>query len=277
MPTPTFTRLASTRTFGVEIEFNGISYNTALAAIGNVVPTNGVYWTPNARRSYSPGAPSWSLTTDGSVSGTGLEVVSPILSGSDGLQQTKAVLDALVAAGAKVDRSCGIHVHVGANDLGFEGLQNTLAWFVRAEPVIDRVMAPSRRDGGAHYVQPMKALDYTNGSKGVFDRINAANNVSELRSIWRTRYVKVNFQSYAIHGTIEFRQHGGSLDAEKVCNWVKFLVARVDRTPIRVRWADYSANADAAVRGFNRVFSRIGRAGVTFFRNRATGFGFEIA
>ena len=36
------------------------------------------------------------------------------------------------------------------------------------------------------------------------------------------RYYKVNLQSLSRYGTIEFRQHNGTIDAEKILNWVSF-------------------------------------------------------
>ncbi len=37
------------------------------------------------------------------------------------------------------------------------------------------------------------------------------------------RYFKVNLQSHRRQGTIEFRQHGGSLNGRKIESWVRFL------------------------------------------------------
>lgn len=44
------------------------------------------------------------------------------------------------------------------------------------------------------------------------------------------RYFKINLQAYLRHGTIEFRQHSGSANATKVCNWVRFLQAFIDES-----------------------------------------------
>lgn len=41
------------------------------------------------------------------------------------------------------------------------------------------------------------------------------------------RYYKVNACSYARHNTIEFRQHQGSTDFEKISNWVNFCAKLV--------------------------------------------------
>ena len=38
-----------------------------------------------------------------------------------------------------------------------------------------------------------------------------------------SRYFKLNLQSFCRHRTIEFRQHGGTVSALKISNWVRFL------------------------------------------------------
>ena len=39
------------------------------------------------------------------------------------------------------------------------------------------------------------------------------------------RYYKVNVMSYNNHRTIEFRQHSGTTEYEKIKNWIDFLTA----------------------------------------------------
>jgi hypothetical protein len=43
------------------------------------------------------------------------------------------------------------------------------------------------------------------------------------------RYFALNFQSYANHGTLEFRQHSGTVDAEKATQWVRLVVGFIAR------------------------------------------------
>jgi hypothetical protein len=44
------------------------------------------------------------------------------------------------------------------------------------------------------------------------------------------RYFKVNLQALRVHGTVEFRQHSGTVDGTKVENWVRFLLGFVERS-----------------------------------------------
>ena len=42
------------------------------------------------------------------------------------------------------------------------------------------------------------------------------------------RYFKVNAVAYSRHRTIEFRQHSGTTDYEKISHWVMFLAKLVE-------------------------------------------------
>lgn len=44
----------------------------------------------------------------------------------------------------------------------------------------------------------------------------------------RSRYFKLNSQSYWRHGTVEFRQHSGTIEFEKIKNWLFFCARLID-------------------------------------------------
>lgn len=46
----------------------------------------------------------------------------------------------------------------------------------------------------------------------------------------RRRYYEVNFRSCEQHGTVEFRQHEGTMDPNVVITWVEFVLALVQTT-----------------------------------------------
>jgi hypothetical protein len=50
-----------------------------------------------------------------------------------------------------------------------------------------------------------------------------------LSEAYPSRYMKLNCQSYEIHGTVEFRQHQGTTDGEKIVAWVVFTQMLVER------------------------------------------------
>jgi hypothetical protein len=45
-----------------------------------------------------------------------------------------------------------------------------------------------------------------------------------------SRYRKVNIASFNRHGTIEFRQHEGTMDPDRILNWVQFCTHFVEES-----------------------------------------------
>jgi putative amidoligase enzyme len=99
--------------------------------------------------------------------------------------------------------------------------------YSRWERAIDSFMAPSRRWRGVGY-RWCQALDIN------WDRFEAATTMTQLstacgipahvepRSAYR--YRKINLLAFRQHGTIEFRQHQGTVDPQKTEMWVKLLL-----------------------------------------------------
>jgi len=62
----------------------------------------------------------WNAQSDSSIRAPhgkrGIEIVSPVLMGADGIRQVEFVLQWLRDMGAGCNESCGIHVHVGADE-----------------------------------------------------------------------------------------------------------------------------------------------------------------
>jgi len=196
------------RLFGIEIEVNGINP----AAANNVLTRAGI----NARHeSYNHQRRTWwKVTTDGSLSGRqeSCEVVSPPLPFNvESLKLVAGVLRTLRAAGATVDDSCGIHVHIDSRDLvtDFAGFARVLFLRYReCESIIDQMVAPNRRNNGNTFCKTLKSIGRT----------------SNFGSLRYDRYQKLNFNSFERHGTVEFRQHEGCLDDKKVVSWVIFCM-----------------------------------------------------
>ena len=195
--------------FGVEIEFKGISNNKA-AQILNLVNVDTMVQNYNHRANNK-----WKIVTDSSVS-VGYELVSPVLQGEDGLKEAMRAITALDDAGAHVDRQCGVHVHFDASDLTASDVKSLVRRYAQFEHEIDSFMPESRRANNNTYT---KSLCDVITRRGFTD----ANNINEIGSAMGGRYFKINVESYRRHGTIEFRQHSGTLSALKLSNWVRFL------------------------------------------------------
>lgn len=201
------------RKFGIELEITGITYETALRAlraVGINVQSEGYN---HATR------PHWKLVSDASVQG-GFEVVSPVLQGEAGIDEAMTVAAALDDAGAGVNRSCGFHVHFDASDLNAADVRSIVKRYAAHEAEIDAVMPPSRRGSNNTYCATV--------SRFLTPRFEQAGTIREMAAAQGGRYYKVNLQSFQRHGTIEFRQHSGTVNANKIANWVRFLGEFID-------------------------------------------------
>lgn len=210
------------RKFGVEIEYTGVSRTT----VRSILNEHG-YITDQQGRSRN--LEQWSVVFDGSVTGagneydnTGGEVVSPILSGEAGLEAIGKVSRLISRNGGKADRSCGLHVHVDATGIPIPELHTIARRYARFESEIDSFMPRSRRGNGNNYCYSM--------TPDVLTRIDQTYNRDSFYNV--DRYRKLNLNSVYKHGTIEFRQHGGSINPEKIKNWVRFCVSFVEESRI---------------------------------------------
>ncbi|WP_400194047.1 amidoligase family protein [Hymenobacter sp. B81] len=212
-----FTPTTPTRRFGVEIEAYGPARATLLAELeAQGLEARGEDYNHTTR-------PHWKIVSDGSVRGTNpFELVSPVLAGLEGLEQVRNACRALNTTNAQVNNSCGLHVHIDARDLSIEHLRRVCLNYLRLERTIDQVMPAERRANANSYCMSIQRGRTLAAAEAA---INAATTAQELaRAInGNSRYYKVNLQSFFRHGTIEFRQHSGSTNADKIVFWVRFL------------------------------------------------------
>ena len=221
----------SNRTYGVEIELIGLTQERAV----EILRSEGIdagFWGGNARY--------WIIKTDSSVhdlaGGRGIEIVSPVLKGKAGLEQIRKVASALEANGARINKTCGLHVHVGARDLSALHVQSILNRYSTFESVIDSMMPVSRRANHNHFCLPIAEIIRWDSrellTKPWPDLVDMARSVG-------SRYYKVNVSAYLRHGTIEFRQHSGTVNPEKIINWVLFCLNFVEasKPPARAQRA----------------------------------------
>jgi hypothetical protein len=194
------------RGFGVEIEtawnrWIGIRQITeALTAAG--IPAVAPGYTHDTMD-------TWKVVPDAS---TGSEIVSPILYGEDGLDQITRVTAVLRAIGLRVDSTTGLHVHHDARHLTVTQMKSVVYLYAKAQ-AITAALLPTRV--GRNWCREVSLRDLAPIGK----RIKSKSQISGLTG---GRYYSINPTAYATHGTIEFRQHSGSLNASKIRSWVVF-------------------------------------------------------
>ncbi|MCL1942552.1 MAG: amidoligase family protein [Candidatus Azobacteroides sp.] len=200
------------RQFGVEFE----AYNVEKTTLKNKLNAAGINCEiegyNHTTRSH------WKIVTDGSLTGYNtFELVSPILKGESGLKELKTVCRVLGECGAKINKSCGIHVHFDAAGFDLDLWKRTYINYARLERVIDKFMPASRRNN--NYCKSLKKIS------NFESKINGSENLNQmaLTVFGSNRYYKINPVSYSRHNTCEFRQHSGTVEYEKISGWIKFL------------------------------------------------------
>lgn len=215
------TQASNTRQFGVEIEFYNVRpivLIEALAEIGIDCEYEG--YNHNTR-------PHWKIVRDGSVTsrntgeGSGLEMVSPILRGSEGLAELQKVMDTMARVGAKVNSSCGLHVHIDQAGLTGAQRRNFFLTYATNNGIMDRLVSRSRRAWNNSYC-------YSYRSTVIADYAYCAETGDNSYPESNPRYHTINITCFGKYGTFEVRQHQGTLNARKAIAWVKLIQAMCD-------------------------------------------------
>lgn len=198
----------NTLTFGVEIE----TYNVLRDALIREVEQRNIS-IQSEGYNHRDNNNYYKIVSDASIHGNdGQEVVSPILKGKQGLNSLKSVCDSLNAIGARVNKSTGLHVHFDASKISDTHFVQIFKNYQKLESVIDTFMPQSRRANNNPFCRSLQGIHY-DGCRTKADVINYNG----------TRYRKVNAESYLRHKTVEFRQHSGTTDYEKISKWINFL------------------------------------------------------
>jgi len=151
------------------------------------------------------------------------ELVSPPMRGSDVARQIEIATRVLAEIDAKVNNTCGLHVHVGVapsidNAPFFQRLVNIMYVHDRH---FNSIVAPSRRANMFCRAVPADRKMRVDQLTTVGQIINTMATTSN------DRFWKLNLASYSRHHTVEVRQHQGTVEAEKIMNWVRLCAAVV--------------------------------------------------
>lgn len=214
------------RTFGVEIECISKIPREDLASMINESEyfRNSEYQAVSSiwcRQTNPRNTKTWIVKYDASIITNKdypyqVEVVSPVLSGNEGLVVIGKVLEVLDKY-CIVNKTCGLHVHHGLID--DDNLINILRAWLRVEDTIYSCLPQSRSEG--RYAQKLTSKVNKN-----------PRSIHNLRQWWgskvRERYYGINFESVWIRNTVEVRAAAGTLSFEKVKNWVILTQKLVD-------------------------------------------------
>lgn len=251
-------------TFGVEIEFlapDGSSRHQIADRLRQAgIEAHDEMYNHSVRR-------HWKIVTDGSLNNAnhGFELVSPVLTGEADLAVVKKACEVLQAFGCRINKNCGLHVHIGARGQRIDFFKNLVRMYAQAEPIIDTFLAPSRRGNTNMFCRPVIVIDRDLELAANIDAVARAMGQTAGRRD-PTRYCKLNLQSYWQHGTVEFRQHQGTIDGQKAVSWVRFclLMANAARSNVSTTAAD-TVEALLAILGANETETQYFMSRVAFF------------
>ena len=209
------------RKFGIEIE----AYNVPMAKVAAELNAVGILCAVEGYNHQTRN--HWKIVSDCSINGVqAFELVSPILQGENGLMQVAIVGDTLERIGAKVNTSCGLHVHVDGRDLTVNSLSRICKMWLKYESCFDSIVPKSRRNNRFAAGIRSKFASLEAG----FAKLATATSIQGLTRIMNSdgysgssRYHKLNLESMVRHGTVEFRQHSGTVNGLKMVNWVKLV------------------------------------------------------
>lgn len=241
--TTTFESLGIDRKFGVEMELI-FGHNTSRGDIREALEAVGL--------------DEWSVKSDGSLSSYGWEVVSPPLSGEEGFAEIRTACRALRGIGATPNRSCGLHVHHEVNDLSLEDFKRLVMSWTNNQTTIDQLVSPSRREGRNQYCKRI-----TNNERQHIMDMESLQDIRRGR-LGLSRYKTFNVAAYARYGTVEVRQHQGSVDAAKIISWIRFGQAIIEAS--RTEAVPAQATVPALM---ERLSSVLDAAAATFLAGRA--------
>ena len=235
--------------YGVEVEMTGITREEAARALGTYFGTEprhigGSYdaWTVK-----DPEGKTWKLMSDASIraerqTDSGyqavdnaryrVEMVTPKLTYPE-LPKFQECVRTVRRAGAKVNSSCGLHVHVDGANHNRQSLKNLLSIMFSKEDILFKALKvnETRAERWCQKVrEPMLRQARRLSSDETKD-------LTKLEEIWYegnvnahdhynwTRYHAVNLHSMFYRGTVEFRCFNSTLHAGKAAAYVNLCLA----------------------------------------------------
>jgi hypothetical protein len=223
--------------YGVEVETVGQTRATVAQAIQSVV--GGTVQHVGYPACYDPyevtaaDGRSWRVVADSSLSSVPAElraeVVTPILTYAD-LPLLQEVIRALRQAGARTCPQAGMHVHVGAERFTGKALANLAKLVYKQEPLILMALGVSP-DRLARYTKPLDPAFIARLTRSHPRSTDAVNRLwygqytAAPQRYDKTRYQTVNFGSFWVRSTVEFRFFESTLHAGKVKAAVQFCLA----------------------------------------------------
>lgn len=241
------------QSFGVEVEMTGITRSQAAEALAAYFASTkrhlgGVYdkWAVRDRE-----GKEWNLVSDASIRAEQIqrdgsyqrgasneykvELVSPKLE-YDEMNKLQECIRRLRKAGAKVNVSCGVHIHVDAANHNRQSLKNILGIMYSKEDMLFKALQVNQ-DRVSRWCQKVREPMLRKARKLSCEETK---DLTRLENIWYadfdlynnrhdhyndSRYYALNLHSVFYRGTVEFRMFNSTLHAGRLKAYIDLCLA----------------------------------------------------
>ena len=227
--------------FGIEIEMTGLSRATAAKVLAGYWNTEATYvgGTYDSYVVRDDEGRQWKLVSDASIrcqnrdgssasKRNSVEFVSPICKYED-IPKIQEMIRLLKNNGARVNDSCGIHVHVDASSHTAQTLKNVVNIMASKEDILYKALKVQVDRERYCKKADLRFLDAINNHR--------PRTLSEIEQMWYngasrryqhyddSRYRALNLHSVFSKGTIEFRLFNSTLHAGEVKSYIQLCLA----------------------------------------------------
>ncbi len=168
----------------------------------------------------------FSQYTDGSLRGNGVEFSCVPMNGDLLFEKVDSFCEQLQKRGYYVDDRCGMHIHLEIKP-EIESLKKIFIFYKNHEKLFFNMMPSSRRNN--RYCEEFPNI-YSNINQKNLSQCKTTKDFLELLYECEDprpsdydddkRYSWVNFHSVFTQGTLEFRGHSGTVNEDKIKNWL---------------------------------------------------------
>lgn len=235
--------------YGVEVEMTGITREQAAHALAEyfgTTPRHGYDYYDSWYVKDTEGK-EWRLMSDGSIrtekktnngytaarnGAYSVEMVTPKLTYAE-LPKFQECVRRVKKAGAKVNESCGIHVHVDATNHNRQSLKNLIGIMYSKEDMLFKALQVNEARA-SRWCQKVREPMLKKARRLSSDETK---DLTQLESIWYegdvassdhynwTRYYALNLHSVFYRGTVEWRCFNSTLHAGRAAAYVNLCLA----------------------------------------------------
>ena len=278
--------------FGVEIEMTGITREEAAHALADYFQAEAKHpgrtydtWTVK-----DPAGKVWKLMSDGSIyaerqTPSGyvpasdpvfrVEMVTPKLT-YDELPRLLECMRRVRRVGAKVNSSCGLHVHVDASNHNRQSLKNLISIMYSKEDLLFKALQVNEARAArwckkvrepmlkkARLLSAEETPDLT-----LLENVWYEGEVSKTEHYNWTRYYALNLHSVFYRGTVEWRCFNSTLDTAKAAAYVHLCLAMSAQAIIQRSTVMQKTRSDNELFTFRVWLVRLGLNGGEFKETR---------